>query len=150
MNISTATISDIPSLCELLHELFDQEAEFKPDFTAQSRGLACIIEHPEVGSILVARRQDKIVGMVNLLYTVSTALGERVALLEDMVVTPASRGSGIGSLLIERAVEQARNNGCRRITLLTDQNNLAAQRFYARHGFESSAMIPLRLALAAV
>lgn len=147
MNITTATTSDIPSLCELLSELFSQEAEFKPDYTAQSRGLACIIANPEIGSILVARRQDKVVGMVNLLYTVSTALGERVALLEDMVVTPAIRGSGIGSRLIERAIDHARCNGCRRITLLTDQANYSAQRFYAKHGFETSAMIPLRLAL---
>jgi GNAT superfamily N-acetyltransferase len=149
MNITTATTSDIPSLCELLNELFSQEAEFKPDYAAQSRGLACIIDHPEVGSILVARQQDKIVGMVNLLYTVSTALGERVALLEDMVVAPALRGSGLGSSLIARAIEQARTNGCRRITLLTDQTNHSAQRFYAKHGFTASAMIPLRLNLGA-
>jgi len=147
MNITTATISDIPALCELLNELFSQELEFEPDYAAQSRGLACIIDHPEVGSILVARRQDKIVGMVNLLYTVSTALGERVALLEDMVVASAMRGSGIGSSLIARAIELARTNGCRRITLLTDQVNDSAQRFYAKHGFTASAMIPLRLTL---
>lgn len=147
MTITPATTSDIPSLCELLNELFAQEAEFKPDYAAQSRGLACIIDHPEVGSILVARRQDKIVGMVNLLFTVSTALGERVALLEDMVVAPAMRGGGIGSRLIERAIEVAEHSGCRRITLLTDQANRPAQRFYAKHGFKASAMIPLRLAL---
>lgn len=147
MNITTATISDIPALCELLNELFSQEEEFEPDYAAQSRGLACIIDHPEVGSILVARRQDKIVGMVNLLYTVSTALGERVAMLEDMVVSSAMRGSGIGSSLIERAIEHARTNGCRRVTLLTDQTNHPAQRFYAKHGFRASAMVPLRLTL---
>ena len=33
----------------------------------------------------MARDKDKIVAMVNLLYTVSTALGERVATLEDML-----------------------------------------------------------------
>jgi len=147
MNISTATISDIPALCELLNELFSQELEFSPDTAAQSRGLACIIDHPEVGSILVARSQDKIVGMVNLLYTVSTVLGERVALLEDMVVAPALRGGGIGSSLVERAIEHARTNGCRRITLLTDQANHSAQHFYAKHGFTASTMIPLRLNL---
>jgi GNAT superfamily N-acetyltransferase len=147
MNITPATASDIPALCELLNALFTQEEEFKPDYAAQSRGLACIIDHPEVGSILVARRQDKIVGMVNLLYTVSTALGERVALLEDMVVAVSERGGGIGSQLIERAIDIAKLNGCRRITLLTDSANQPAQRFYAKHGFKASAMIPLRLDL---
>ncbi|HYQ38837.1 MAG TPA: GNAT family N-acetyltransferase, partial [Pseudomonas sp.] len=38
----------------------------------------------------------------------------------------------------------AREVGCQRITLLTDADNAAAQRFYARHGFGPSPMIPLR------
>ncbi|MGZ5001415.1 MAG: GNAT family N-acetyltransferase [Methylomonas sp.] len=149
LTVTPAKTADIPALCELLNELFMQEAEFNPDYAAQSRGLACIIDNPEVGSILVARRQGEIVGMVNLLYTVSTALGERVALLEDMVVAPAMRGSGIGSRLVEAAIGHARHSGCRRITLLTDQDNQRAQRFYGRHGFRASAMVPLRLMLGA-
>jgi ribosomal protein S18 acetylase RimI-like enzyme len=34
-----------------------------------------------------------------------------------------------------------------RLTLLTDADNAPAQRFYQRHGFAPSAMIPLRLLL---
>jgi GNAT superfamily N-acetyltransferase len=85
--------------------------------------------------------------MVNLLYTVSTALGDRVALLEDMVVSPNVRGSGVGSRLLEQAIQLARLDGCKRITLLTDRANEPAQRFYQKHGFVSSVMVPLRLSL---
>lgn len=149
LRISSATPVDIPELCTLLDILFSQEAEFTPNHEAQSRGLALIIENPGVGHVLVARKDDKVVGMAGLLYTVSTALGEKVALLEDMVVSPAVRGSGIGTQLILTAVELARRNGCKRITLLTDSVNDAAQRFYARHGFVRSPMIPMRLSLKA-
>jgi len=147
MEIAPANASDIPALCELLDLLFSQEADFKPDHEAQSRGLARIISSPEVGLIVVVRQDGRVVGMVNLLYTVSTALGERVALLEDMVVSPAARGSGVGSRLLEQAIQFARLNGCKRITLLTDRANESAQRFYQKHGFGFSAMIPLRLSL---
>lgn len=147
MQITPANLSDIPALCELLELLFTQEADFKPDREAQSRGLARIISSPELGLIVVARQGIRVVGMVNLLYTVSTALGDRVALLEDMVVSPNARGSGVGSRLLENAIQLARVNGCKRITLLTDRDNEAAQRFYQRHGFGLSAMIPLRLSL---
>ena len=147
MQITLANTSDIPALCELLAILFSQEADFMPDREAQSRGLARIIGSPEVGLIVVARQDIRVVGMVSLLYTVSTALGDRVALLEDMVVSPEARGMGVGSRLLEQAIQHARLNGCKRITLLTDRTNESAQRFYQRHGFGFSGMIPLRLSL---
>lgn len=147
IRITPANPGDIPALCELLAVLFSQEADFTPDCAAQRRGLAHIIANPALGLILVARREEEVIGMVNLLYSFSTALGERVALLEDMIVSPAARGAGLGSRLLEGAIHTARLNGCGRITLLTDRANEPAQRFYQRHGFGSSAMIPLRLLL---
>ncbi len=147
MQISPATSSDITALCVLLDMLFSQEAEFVPNHEAQRRGLARIIGNPEIGHILVARQGEEIIGMVSLLYTVSTALGARVALLEDMVVAPTSRGSGVGSQLLQYAIELARRNACKRITLLTDRINESAQRFYQSHGFALSPMIPMRLLL---
>ena len=145
--ITLATLADIPDLCGLLDLLFTQEAEFTPDTAAQQRGLTAIIQNPDVGQILIARQAGKAVGMVSLLYTVSTALGGRVALLEDMVVTPDTRGQGVGAQLLAHAIALAKANGCLRITLLTDAVNEAAQRFYQRQGFVVSPMMPLRLVL---
>ena len=147
MTITPATPSDIPALTTLLGQLFTQEAEFTPDPTAQSRGLALIIGNPALGQILVARQGNSIVGMVNLLYTVSTALGAPVALLEDLIVDPAFRGAGIGGELLRAAIRQARLHGCQRLTVLTDHDNAGAHRLYTRHGFQGSAMVPLRLLL---
>ena len=148
--IRPATSIDIPILCDLLHELFSLESEFTPDYSLQSRGLSKIIANPELGVILLAQRQNSIVGMVNLLFTVSTALGERVALLEDMVVSAAERNNGLGAQLLEAAIVFAKQQDCQRITLLTDQANQPAQKFYARQGFKLSGMIPMRLDLSAL
>jgi len=142
--IRLATTADLPSLVRLLKVLFEQEAEFKPDELAQARGLTLILENPEVGQILIAQQGADVAGMVGLLYTISTALGARVALLEDMVVAPAWRKAGIGSQLLEAAITHARQTGCQRITLLTDDINTDAQRFYRRHGFTHSPMVPFR------
>ena len=147
MEISLATAFDIPALCDLLSLLFSQEADFQPDYEAQRRGLLQILENPDVGVILVARQKNQIVGMVNLLFTVSTALGQRVALLEDLVILPNQRGKGIGSKLLKEAIEMAKLHDCHRITLLTDLANESAQRFYRKHGFSFSAMIPMRVLL---
>ena len=145
MEITKATKEDIPGLCALLGLLFAQEAEFQPDRSLQSAGLQKIIDFPERGQILVLREGGSLLGMINLLFTVSTALGGRVAVLEDMVVHPDHRGSGAGSTLLQAAIDFAKSVGCRRMTLLTDQTNTSAQRFYQRHGFTRSEMVPMRL-----
>lgn len=147
IRVESARAADIPALSDLLSVLFTQEAEFAPNPQAQHRGLAGIIANPDVGVVLVAWQGDHIVGMVNLLFTLSTALGEKVALLEDLVVSPAARGSGVGTQLLIQAIAAARMRGCKRITLLTDGSNAAAQRLYAKHGFAMSDMVPMRLAL---
>lgn len=145
MRIRAATQDDIPALAGLLSILFAQEAEFQPDPDTQIRGLTEIIKNPDVGVILVADQGNALVGMVNLLFTVSTALGGRVAVLEDMVVCPDARGSGVGTSLLKEAISFAKSRDCKRITLLTDHDNLAAQEFYRQNGFVPSGMIPLRL-----
>jgi GNAT superfamily N-acetyltransferase len=147
MQIDIATSTDIPSLSELLSILFSQEVEFTPNPQAQTRGLERIISDPNVGAVLVAREGNRVVGMVNLLFTVSTAIGEKVAWLEDMVVAPQVRGMGIGSELLSHAISFARAQGCKRITLLTDSTNALGQRFYKKHGFVASSMVPMRLFL---
>ena len=147
MDVKPATLHDIPRLCELLDLLFEQEAEFQPDHERQVRGLAAIINDTQAGQILVLWEQERIIGMVNLLFTVSTALGGRVAILEDMVVDASCRGGGAGSSLLLAAIESARRAGCLRITLLTDTSNRLAQTFYARHGFALSDMVPMRCLL---
>lgn len=145
--VTEASLDDIPQLCDLLALLFTQEAEFAPDRTRQAAGLREIITHPEVGRIVILREGETVIAMANLLFTISTALGGRVALLEDVIVRPDYRGGGMGTQLLQAAVEIARSAGCLRITLLTDCANAAAQRFYQRHGFEPSVMLPMRLQL---
>jgi len=145
MKIEMAIKSDIPTLCILLDYLFSQEVEFKPDHETQSRGLKMILNNNNIGNIFVAKKNEKIIGMVILLYTVSTALGERVALLEDMVVSPDERELGIGSMLLDHAVKYAIEKGCKRITLLTDKMNIRAQKFYKQNKFNYSSMIPFRM-----
>lgn len=147
MKISAATPADVPQLCELLSELFSQEREFQPNRARQAAGLLQIISQPQHGKILVIRDGDSIVGMANVLFTISTALGGKVGILEDLIVHASHRGNGAGSLLLRGAMDAARAAGCRRLTLLTDISNEPARRFYRRHGFLDSNMKVMRLPL---
>ncbi|HEX3857131.1 MAG TPA: GNAT family N-acetyltransferase [Verrucomicrobiae bacterium] len=147
VRIRQATAADADQLCKLLSLLFAQEADFKPDARRQSRGLRLILNQPEVGLIYCATKGKFVIGMVSILFTVSTAEGGRAAWLEDMVVHPDWRGKSIGGQLLHKAINRVRTAGCTRITLLTDSINGAAIHFYEKAGFIRSGMIPLRLHL---
>ena len=106
--------------------------------------MKAILADERIGRLFVAEKAGKLVGMVNLLYTESTALGARVALLEDMIVEPKSRSKGIGQGLLDKVYAQCRRDGIKRITLLTDHDNFKAHKFYSRGGFSRSEMLAFR------
>src|SRR3954449_9156999 len=145
--IEPATLEDLDELSTLLGELFSQEAEFKPDQRKQLHGLRLIFEEPNRGRVFVLRRDGAIVGMINLLFTISTAEGGFVVVLEDLVIHAQYQGHGYGSKLLNHAIEFARQKNFLRITLLTDRPENVAQEFFRRHGFHESSMIPMRLLL---
>jgi GNAT superfamily N-acetyltransferase len=144
IRIEPATLDDLPELAELLHDLFSMEADFVPDNDKQVRGLKLILEEPSRGRIFVLRNDHQIIGMINLLITISTAEGGFVLLLEDVVIHRDHRGQGYGTKLLEHAIEFAKRKNFLRITLLTDKWNDASKRFYLERGFVESDMIPLR------
>jgi len=149
VRIEPATLDDLPQLTELLIALFTQEPDFRPDREAQMRGLRLILEQPNRGRVFVARSpaSNLIIGMVNLLFTISTAEGGFVILLEDLVIHPEHRGRGFGTRLLEYAVRYAREKNFLRITSLTDKIDHPSVRLFEKHGFRRSEMVPMRLLL---
>ena len=143
--IEPATEADLDELSELVGELFAQESDFRPNKEKQLRGLRLIFEQPNRGRVFVLRRNGSIVGMINLLFTISTAEGGFVVLLEDLVIHKEYQHHGYGTKLLQHAIDFARQKNFLRITLLTDRPENVAQEFFRRHGFHESSMIPMRL-----
>lgn len=142
--VEAATIEDLPALVELTMGLFSGSDDFIPDRTAQERGLALILEQPSRGRIFVLRNGTEIFGMVNLLFTISTAMGGFVIQMEDVIVHPDHRGQGFGTRLLEHVIDFAKQKDFKRITLLTDKISAESQNFFRKHNFEYSNMIPMR------
>jgi len=145
--IEPATFEDLDELSVLLGELFKEESDFCPDKGKQLRGLRLIFEQPNRGRVFVLRCDRTIVGMINLLFTISTAEGGFVITLEDLVVHDGHRGKGYGSMLLEYAINFAKQKNFLRITLLTDRPEVASQQLFKRFGFRESSMMPMRLLL---
>lgn len=147
IEIREAIPNDVLALCGLLEVLFSGEREFMPNVDVQKCALEMILSNPEVGKIFVCENDGEMIGMVSLLFTISTALGGKVAMLEDMVVAPLFQGKGFGKKLLAHAILEAKRLTCKRITLLSDTDNVKAHHFYEQFGFKYSPMLPMRLIL---
>ena len=142
--LGKAGLEDLSQLVDLVSALLDQESEFQSDQDKQRRGLSMIIENSSAGAIYTARSDGSIQAMVSLLYSISTAEGGPVCWLEDMFVREDCRKRGLGSRLLQFALDDARSSGFLRVSLLTDASNAPAQAIYRRNGFRPSSMIVLR------
>lgn len=146
--IEPATLEDLDKLVDFTMALFEMESDFTPDRDKQEAGLRAILEAPNRGRIFVIRTNFEIIGMVNVLFTISTAMGGFVILLEDMFIHPDFRKQGYGTQLIDYVIEFAKRKNFLRITLLTDRLDEESQRFFHHLKFEFSNMIPMRMTIA--
>lgn len=144
MKIRKATCKDINQLNKLLANLFAKEVELLPDSKKQKKGLKGIITDKKVGQIFVACKKEKIIGMINLLYSISTSHGSRVGIIEDVIVAPIERGKGVGSKLMQYTKKYADKKKLKRLTLFTDFDNYKAHKFYEQQGFAHSSMVQFK------
>jgi len=142
--VRKATLDDLKSLNKLLKALFEQESEFKVDKKLQTKGLKKIIKSKKLGDIFVYEKNGKVIAMVNVLYSYSTALGKKVATLEDMVVLKKYRQKRYGTKLLRSVLKKLQKSNVARVTLLTDFDNDKAHEFYKKQGFKKSSMVVFR------
>src|SRR5205823_14212280 len=128
--IEPATEADLDELSEMLGGLFAQESDFRPDKERQLRGLRLIFEQPSRRRVFVLRRNGAIVGMINLLFTISTAEGAFVILLEDLVVHKQCQNKGYGTKLLQHAIDLAKQKYFLRFTFSTDRPEDLSEAFF--------------------
>lgn len=97
------------------------------------------VERDPLFRLVVAEQAGRVVGSLQLcmLPGLSSQGGSR-GLIEDVRVASDCRSRGIGEQLVQWAVAEARNNGCKLVELLTHHTRVDAQRFYERLGFARS------------
>ena len=71
---------------------------------------------------------------------VTYAVDRGTARCELLSLSASVRGQGVGSALLAAAEDRARGEGCRRIWLVTSNDNLDALRFYQRRDYRLVAV----------
>ncbi len=87
--------------------------------------------------VFVAMLRGAIVGAYELLIMDNLAKrGTPSEIVEDVAVSPAHQGHGIGRALMEHALEECRRAGCYKLALSSGISRDAAHAFYDSLGFE--------------
>ncbi len=92
-----------------------------------------------LGTVLVAEVDGQVVGVCQLIvFRHLQWRGGLCAEVESVHVHPDFRNRGIGRVLMGHAVARARETGCYRVQLTSNNARPDAHRFYERLGFERS------------
>ncbi|MFI6515116.1 GNAT family N-acetyltransferase [Spirillospora sp. NPDC050679] len=138
-----ATRDDLPEIVRLLADdplgaTREAPGEVIPE--AYLRAFAAIERDPN-NTVLVAELDGTIAGTFQLTYIPGlTYTGGERAQIEGVRVAAEQRGRGIGQIMINWAIDQARARGCRVVQLTTDRQRPESVRFYQKMGFRPSHM----------
>jgi GNAT superfamily N-acetyltransferase len=132
MNLRIAVKNDCPRLLDLVHELaLFEKAPQEVTVTLEEFGDAGFGNKP-VWKAFVVEDEELIVGFALYYIRYSTWKGCRMY-LEDLIVTESWRGKGIGKLLFDRLVQEARELGFNGMTWQVLDWNEPAINFYKKY-----------------
>ncbi|MGW5233279.1 N-acetyltransferase family protein [Streptomyces nodosus] len=139
LEIRRATADDLPAIVAMLAEdPLGAQRESPEDLTPYLSALERLNGDPNQ-HLVVAVREGRLVGTLQL--TIIPGLSRKGAtrsLIEAVRVHADERGSGLGTRLIEWAVDESRRQNCQLVQLTSDATRTDAHRFYERLGFEAS------------
>ncbi|MGW1953567.1 N-acetyltransferase family protein [Streptomyces sp. NPDC001920] len=139
LEIRAAVADDISAIVGMLaDDPLGAQRESPDDLTPYLAALERLTSDPNQ-HLVVAVRESRVVGTLQL--TVIPGLSRRGStrsIIEAVRIHADERGSGLGTLLIEWAIEESRRQGCQLVQLTSDKTRTDAHRFYERLGFTAS------------
>ncbi|MCI3274690.1 GNAT family N-acetyltransferase [Streptomyces cylindrosporus] len=139
LEMRPATAEDVPAIVAMLaDDPLGAQRESPDDLTPYLRALERLVADPNQ-HLIVATREGRVVGTLQL--TIVPGLSRRGStrsIIEGVRIHAAERGSGLGTRLIEWAIDASRREGCQLVQLTSDNTRTDAHRFYERLGFTAS------------
>ncbi len=135
LTIREAAIEDLDELVPL----FDAYRQFyrqAPNPDLARTFLLERLQHRQSVIFIGFESSGRGLGFTQLYPSFSSASVARIYILNDLFVTPAARGKGIGTLLLKRAAEFGRAAGAVHLSLSTEITNIAAQALYESLGWK--------------
>jgi len=139
LEIRPATTDDVSAIVAMLaDDPLGAQRESPDDLAPYLAALERLLPDPNQ-HLVVATREGRVVGTLQL--TVIPGLSRRGAtrsIIEGVRVHTDERGSGLGTRLIQWAIDESRRQNCQLVQLTSDTTRTDAHRFYERLGFTAS------------
>jgi GNAT superfamily N-acetyltransferase len=136
--IRTARKEDLPAIIRMLADDAlgsTRELVTKPLLSSYYAAFDAIAVDPH-NHLIVAEFAHAVVGTLQLTFTPSLSYqGRPRATVESVRADATLRGQGIGTALMQYAIDLAREHGCVLMQLSTHKTRVDAHRFYERLGF---------------
>lgn len=91
--------------------------------------------------VLVAQRDGSVLGYARIGRHLAVPSNAHVLDFEALAVSPGARGHGVGSLLIDALIDEARSRGARKLGLRALSTNARAITMYEKHGFREEGRL---------
>lgn len=139
LDIRAAATDDVPALVALLaDDPLGAQRESPDDLAPYFAALERLSTDPNQ-HLVVAVREGRVVGTLQLsIIPGLSRRGSTRSIIEAVRIHADERGSGLGTRLIEWAIDASRRQGCRLVQLTSDTTRTDAHRFYERLGFQAS------------
>jgi ribosomal protein S18 acetylase RimI-like enzyme len=142
--IRLCTEADAPRLAPLIRALALEEG-VEPAEIEEIETIVSALLQSGASDFLLATIEGRPVGCMQIAYRLSTWHAAPYAYIEDFYLAPEARARGIGTKLLDYALQRADGRGMDHIALDVRGANRAAQRLYARFGFtDSGSMLFVR------
>jgi GNAT superfamily N-acetyltransferase len=140
ISIRTATEKDIPRILELYSQFSFQPGDYKAAPLEDCRQTLKKMSRVPGCNLLVAEENGEVSGTLFMAILPGMAHGTSpFGVVEYMVVDEKARRKGIGRALMEHCMKLAREAGCYKVMLTSDNRREAAHKFYESIGFQASA-----------
>ncbi|MEU5820746.1 GNAT family N-acetyltransferase [Streptomyces sp. NPDC047803] len=139
LDIRRATADDLAEIVALLADDPLGAQRESPDDLAPYRAAFRRLADDTNQHMMVAVRAERVVGTLQL--TVIPGLSRRGStrsVIEGVRIHADERRNGLGTRLIQWAVDESRRQGCQLVQLTSDVSRTDAHRFYERLGFVAS------------
>ena len=137
LQFSIANDTDVDTILTFMRQFYAID-QYPFDEQIAFTSVADIVRDASLGRVWLLYNRDKAVGYLVITFGYSLEYHGRDAFIDELFIEASYRHQGIGTKVMEFALEACRRLGVHALHLEVERTNIAGQALYRKFGFEDS------------